>query len=88
MKFYFVRMVSSFELEHRPHKLFHRLACRIRRGLVVACVRIDLHARVLVGERLAGLGIDDRAERLLLELARTLCEPFDTVGVLLPSGLS
>src|SRR5438046_10284469 len=27
---------SSFELEHRPHELLHRLARRIRRGLVSA----------------------------------------------------
>src|SRR5437868_5822692 len=70
MKFYFVRMVSSFELEHRPHKILDRLARRVRRGFVVARVRISLYARVLVGKRLTGFGIDDRAEGLFFELAR------------------
>src|SRR5437870_7049746 len=68
-KKFFCADVSSFELEHRPHEILHRLARRIRRGLVVARVRVDLHAGVLVGERLTGFGIDDRAEWLLLELA-------------------
>src|SRR5881398_2971284 len=66
---FFVWTVSSLELEHRLHKILHRLARRICRRLVVARVRIDLHAGVLVGERLTGFGIDDRAEWLLLELA-------------------
>src|SRR4029077_449481 len=64
------RTVSSFEPEHSPHEIFYGLAGRIRRGFVVARVRIDLHAWVLVGERLAGLGIDGRSERLFLEIAR------------------
>src|SRR5262245_31480457 len=70
IKFFICPTVLWFELEHRPHKLFHRLARRVCRRLVVTRVRIGLDAGILIGKRLTSLGIDDRSQRLLFELAR------------------
>jgi hypothetical protein len=48
-----------------------------RARFVVAGVSVGLKARVFPGEALAGFGMDDRAERLVLELAgpQAMCAP-------------
>src|SRR5260370_33552372 len=55
---------ASLEPEHCLQEPLHRLPCRNCGELVVADMGIGLHARVCVRKRLAGLGIDDDAERL------------------------
>src|SRR5215471_10359572 len=70
---YTVRIRSAsrglLELEHGPQQLLHGHPGGLRRRLVIAEMGIGLDARVLVAEGRSGLGVDDHAARLLLELA-------------------
>src|SRR5215510_482729 len=71
-RFGFVQQAAKtllIQLEGRSQQVLNGEPRRLRRRLVRTEMRIGFDAGVLVGEGLAGLRVDDHAERLLLELA-------------------
>src|SRR6478735_6058498 len=65
------RSAALIQLEHGPQQVLHRHPRRLGRRVVVAGVRVERDARVLVAEDLSGFGVDDGAGRFLLERAGT-----------------